>query len=107
MPQTGAHVSRRSFAAAVIEQARSTSIAQRSNNAVTRLWCSAQGMAICLMPCAGHWTRGTSASRTVVNWQVSTRADYLQNMTYVMFCIAPLVYYRHRRRLASYPEPGS
>ena len=96
MPQTGAHFSRRSFAAAVIEQARSPSIAQRSNNAVPRLWRSAQGMAICLMPGAGPWTRGTSASIQVVNWQVSTRSDYSQNMTYVMFFIALLVYCRHR-----------
>ena len=96
MPQPCAHFSHRSLAAAVIEQARSPSSAQRWNNGVNRLWRSAQGMAICLMPGAGPWIRGTSASMTVVNWPGSKLSVYFQNMTYIMFFIAPLVYCRHR-----------
>ena len=58
--QTSSQVRGNNPAAPVTEHSRSRSMARRSNQAVNWLPGSAQGTVICLTPCTGQLTRGTS-----------------------------------------------
>ncbi len=71
VPSIPFHLSPSHHRTALVEVSCNQSITSTSNSAVTPEPGSAQGTSICLTPCSGGSTRGTSAARMVRNWHVS------------------------------------